>query len=456
MKNILVMLMSISVGLVYAQQEDSIMIKKIFNETLSHGTAYSNLKFLTGKIGGRLSGSPQAAAAVEWAKQAMKDAGADTVYLQEMMVPHWVRGEKEFGKIVNSKVLGSQEVPVCALGGSIATSINGITAEVIEVHDFQELASLGKKNVEGKIVFFNRPMDPNQVNTFNAYGGAANQRVQGASQAAKYGAIGIAIRSLNLSQDDYPHTGVMIYNDSFPKIPACALSTNGANLLSRILKNDPSLKFHFKMSCETLSDVKSYNVVGEIRGFENVEEIITVGGHLDSWDTGEGAHDDGAGVVQSIEVLRVIKALNLKPKRTIRAVAFMNEENGACGGRKYGELAKLKKEKHIAALESDEGGFAPIGFSFEVTVEKMEKIKLWEKFFTPYGLRDFDQEGSGVDISFLKELGASLIALRPESQRYFDYHHASSDTFDKINKRELEMGAGSISALIYLISKYGL
>ena len=209
-----------------------------------------------------------------------------------------------------------------------------------------------------------------------------------------------------------------------------------------------------EMNCHTLPDEKSYNVVAEIKGSEHPEEIIVVGGHLDSWDTGKGAQDDGAGIVQSIEVIRVMKALNIKPKRTIRAVLFMNEENGLRGGKKYAELAKMNKEKHIAAIESDRGGFTPRGFSYEGPPEVIERLESWKKFFEPYGVTELSPEGGGSDIGPLKEQNVPLLELMPDSQRYFDFHHAPSDIIQNVNKRELELGAASLAALIYLISQY--
>ncbi len=437
-------------------QTDSAMIKKIFNEALSNGKSYSNLDYLTNKIGGRLSGSPQAQQAVDWAFKAMKEAGADTVFLQECMVPHWVRGEKEVGKVISTGGKGVKDVPICALGGSIGTPAEGITAQVIEVNGIEELEKIGKEKIQGKIVFFNQPMDPTFIKTFNAYGKAVKQRWGGASEAVKFGALAVVVRSMTLTQDDNPHTGSMGYKDSLNKIPACAISTNAANWLSTYLKTDKELKFYLKMTCQTLPDEKSYNVVGEIWGAEKKNEYIVVGGHLDSWDTGKGAHDDGAGVVQSIEVLRIFKAMGIKPKCSIRAVAFMNEENGGRGGDKYAEMALLKKEKHIAAMESDAGGFTPRGFSSDAKPEIKAKLKKWKPLLEPYGLYDFDGDGGGADIGPLEKQGVPLIGLSPDSQRYFDYHHTPIDVLDAVNKRELEMGAASMAALIWLISVYGL
>jgi carboxypeptidase Q len=437
-------------------QTDSAMIKKIFNEALTNGKSYSNLDYLSNKIGGRLSGSPQAQQAVDWAFKAMKEAGADTVYLQECMVPHWVRGEKETAEIIASAGKRIKSISICALGGSIATPVTGITAQLIEVKSFEELAKLGKEKVQNKIVFFNCPMDPTQIETFNAYSNAVKFRFGGASEAAKYGALGVVVRSCTLTQDDNPHTGVMGYKDSITKIPACAISTDGANWLSEKLKMDSGLEFYFKMSCQTLPDEKSYNVVGEIRSSTKSNEYIVVGGHLDSWDTGKGANDDGSGVVQSIEVIRIFKALGIKPKCNIRAVAFMNEENGGRGGKKYAEQVKLKNEKHIAALESDAGSFTPRGFSSDVTHQQKTKLKSWRLLFEPYGVYDFDRDGSGSDINPLKELGVPCMELTPDSQRYFNYHHTAIDVFENVNKRELELGGASMAGLVWLISQYGL
>ncbi len=437
-------------------QTDSAMLKKIYTEALTNGKSYSNLEYLCNTIGPRLSGSPQAQQAVEWVFKAMKEAGADTVFLQECMVPHWVRGAKEVGKAIGSGPSDVRELPICALGGSVPTPEEGITANIVEVIGIKGLAALGKEKIKGKIVFYNEPMDPSFIETFNAYGKAVQQRWAGAMEASKMGALAVVVRSCTLTQDDYPHTGVMGYVDSISKIPGCCISTNGANWLSSQLKKNKDLKFFLKMSCNTLPDAKSFNVVGEIRGTERPKEYVVVGGHLDSWDLGTGAHDDGAGIVQSIEVLRIYKALGIKPKCTIRAVAFMNEENGGRGGKKYAELAKKNNEKHIAAIESDAGGFTPRGFSSDVTPAVKTKIKSWRPLFEPYGVYEFDRDGSGSDINPLKEQNVPCLELRPDSQRYFVHHHTAIDKFEYVNKRELELGDAALGALIWMITQHGL
>ena len=339
---------------------------------------------------------------------------------------------------------------------SVGTGVHGLLANVVEVHDFKELEALGRKNIEGKIVFFNRPMDPTILNTFAAYGGSANQRTQGASEASKYGAAGVVIRSLTTAQDDYPHTGVMRYIDSIPKIPAVAISTNGADLLGAWLKKDQSLKFYYRTTCETRAEVTSHNVIGEIKGTVYPEQIITVGGHLDAWETGEGAHDDGAGCMQSLEVLRIYRELGIKPKRTIRAVMFMDEEVAQRGGKEYAKQAGLKNEIHYFAMEADRGAYMPKGFGVSAPDKRLEKILALKKYFEPYGITDFAKGGGGVDIGPLGEFGTSLSSFITEMQRYFDVHHSGFDTFEQVNFREFQMGSAAMASFIYLIDKYDM
>jgi carboxypeptidase Q len=457
MKHLLTLLLTLVFISSSAQNsKDEVQIRKIFDEALERGDSYEMLRYLTKNIGGRLSGSPQAAAAVEWSRQQMMTYDFDTVYLQPVMVPHWVRGKKEIGRIVNSKKLGAVNVNVVALGNSVGSGPAGVLGNIIEVQDFQELAKLGKAKIEGKIIFFNRPMDPKLMDTFAAYSGASNQRGSGPSEAAKYGAIGVVVRSLSSFTDDVPHTGGTRYGLNIPKIPAVAISTEGADLLSSLLKDDADLKFYFETHCEMLPDVLSYNVVGEIKGSEFPDEIIAVGGHLDSWDLSEGAHDDGAGCVQSIEVLRIMKAMDYQPKRTIRAVMFMNEENGLMGGRKYAELATQNNENHIAAMESDRGGFLPVGFGISGTKAQQDKLLSWKPLFEPYNIYQFKRGGGGADISPLRTQDVPTIGYLPDSQRYFKYHHTGIDNFEVVNQRELELGAAAMASVIYLIDQYGL
>lgn len=439
----------------FAQHEDAVVIKKIADDILAHGKAYENLRFLCKEVGPRLSGSAQAQKAVEATAQMLREAGADTVYLQPCMVPRWIRGEKEQGKILLSKNQ-SFNLHLCALGSSVGTGKSGITAEVVEVKNFVELEQLGEKEIKGKIVFYNFPMNPVNVQTFKSYAESGAYRSRGPARAAKYGAVAVMVRSLASNTDDFPHTGNTTYNDSFPKIPAVAISTNDADRLSIELTTNTVVKAFIRTTCTMLPDALSFNVIGEIKGSSSAHEIITVGGHLDSWDLGEGAHDDGAGCVQSIEVLRTIRQLGITPKRTIRAVMFMNEENGGRGGRKYLEVAKQQNEQHIFALESDAGGFTPRAFSFDMKQEQLAKVQQWKELLYPYGVYELRSGGSGSDIAPLKEIGTSLAGFSPDSQRYFDIHHAPTDVFEAVNKRELHLGAVNMAALIYLVDKYGL
>jgi hypothetical protein len=437
--------------------DHKVFIDKIYNEALSNGQSYEWLDYLSNEIGGRLSGSINYDRSVKWGKDEINLIGIDSVWLQPVMIPKWVRGAPEYAHIESSPG-NTISVPIAALGGSISTPSIGISANVIEVKSFDELNNIGKDSISGKIIFFNRKMDPTLINTFQSYGGSVNQRTQGAAKAARLGAIGVIVRSMTTSLDDYPHTGSMYYDGLKlnERIPAAAISTNGAELLSSMLSLNPNIKFFFRQNSKNFPDVLSYNVIGQIDGSERSDEIIVVGGHLDSWDLGDGSHDDGAGIVQSMEVLRILKSLNYKPKRTIRVVLFANEENGLRGGNKYAELAKKNNETHFFALESDAGGFTPRGFSFDTSESEFNSLKEFKHLFKEYGADNFIIGGSGADIGPLKDNKIILAGLRPDPQRYFDYHHAASDTFDKINKRELELGAAAMTALVYLLDNYKL
>ena len=437
--------------------ENSIFIDKIYDEALANGNSYEWLDYLSNQIGGRLSGSINYDRSVKWGMGELEMINLDSVWLQPVMIPKWVRGAPEYAHIESSPG-NTISVPIAALGGSISTPSIGISANVIEDKNFKELKMIGKDSIRGKIIFYNRPMDPTLINTFQAYGGSVNQRTQGAVEAAKLGAVGVIVRSMTTSLDDYPHTGSMYYDGLSlnQRIPAAAISTNGAELLSSMLSLNPNIKFFFRQNSKNFPDVLSHNVIAQINGSEKPDEIILIGGHLDSWDLGDGSHDDGAGIVQSMEVLRILKDLNYSPKRTIRVVLFANEENGLRGGTKYAEEARLNNEKHFFALESDAGGFTPRGFSFDTSEKEFKTIKKFENLFIKYGMDNFFIGGSGADIGPLKNGEVILAGLRPDTQRYFDYHHAASDTFDKINKRELELGAAAMTALVYLLDNYKL
>ena len=432
---------------------DSIQLRAIYTTALEYGEAYENLRFLCKGIGPRLSGSENAQKAVDWSYQKMKGYGFDKVWLQEVMVTHWERGATENCSVIseNDKEV---DLSITALGGSIGT--NGeLRAQVVEVASLDDLKSRSEEEIKGKIVFINQPMDQSLIQTFHAYGACAGIRVWGASEAAKKGAVAVLNRSLSTNDDDNPHTGVMAYKDSIPQIPAAAISVYSAEVLHQSIINQQDT-ISLELSCQMFPDAKSYNVIAEIRGSEKPDEVIVVGGHLDSWDIGEGAHDDGAGVMQSLEVLRLFKELNIKPKRTIRCVLFMNEENGNKGGKGYAKAAIESNEIHFMAMESDRGGFTPRGFSIDGSKEQVRAIQEFGPLFEPYLSNMIVPGYGGVDISPLKPAGTVLIGLVPDSQRYFDVHHSANDVFESVNKRELHLGAAGMASLIYLIDKYGL
>lgn len=434
-------------------QSDSVFIRQIYNEALSNGNAHEDLRSLCKDVGARITGSAEASMAIEWGKNKMESYDFDNVYLQQILVPHWERGTKEAGWL-KRKDGTLIKYNILALGGSIGT--NGILeGDLIEFKSLEALKNAKEKAVSGKIVFLNQPMDEQQINTFKAYGGCYPVRGNGAVQASKLGAKGIIIRSLGLPIDDHPHTGAMYYEDNVTKIPAAAISTMDAERLSHILKNEKA-KFVLEMDCREYPDKISYNVIGEVKGSEHPNNIITFGGHLDSWDTGEGAHDDGSGVVHCLEALRILKKLGYKPKNTLRLVFFMNEENGNKGGLTYASWAKDQlHENHIAAVESDRGGFTPRGFHCDGSDKQIEFLKSLEHHFKPYDLHIFEKGYGGVDIGPLKNFfnGIPLFGFVPDSQRYFDFHHAPSDVFENVNKRELELGCAAISSFLYLLDK---
>lgn len=439
------MLSLLALAIMAPQANQKTVIDSIRDKGLSELGAFRLLSELTTKIGGRVSGSPEAAKAVVWVGNQLKEMGATNVTEVPCMVPHWVRGKGEYAMMDEHWKLS-----ICALGGSVATPHSGIEAEVIEVKSLKEAEELGDR-AKGKIVFYNRGFDPTLPNTFAAYGRAVDQRFGGATAAAKSGAVAVLVRSMTLAKDDAPHAGAMGYGEG-PQIPAAALGIQSADKLSESIKRGKT-KVKLVLNCKTLPDAPSANVLGEIKGSEHPEEVIVMGGHLDSWDLGQGAHDDGAGVTQAMEALRLIKQLGLKPKRTIRVVAWMNEENGSRGAEAYAAYATKANEKHFAAMESDSGGFMPRAFG--VSEEKLERVKAWQPLLQDFGIEKFVPGGSDADNGPLKPLGTILFALQPENQRYFDYHHSRNDTIDKVNPRELEMGAIAMSSLAWLLSEEG-
>lgn len=414
------------------------------------GDAYKNLKFLCKNIGPRLSGSENAQKAVEWGKKVMEQYHFDNVYLQPVMVPHWERGKVE--KAIASVNGKNQNLKVKALGGSVGTNGTVIKAKVIEVHSFTELESLGKAAVQGNIVFFNRPMDPKFKDTFQAYSGAVDQRGGGANKASKLGAVAVLVRSMSTKIDGNAHTGGVNYVDSITKIPAVAVSTEDAGWLSEQIKKS-SVEVSIDLSAQWFSDAPSFNVIGELKGTSKPDEIITIGGHLDSWDVGEGAHDDGSGIIHSLEAVRLLKITGFKPKHTIRCVFFMNEENGNRGGQKYAEIAGQKGEKHIVALESDRGGFKPEAFSVDADSANIARMQKFLPALKSFGVTDIYEGYGGVDINPLKKVNPKivLVGFAPESTHYFDYHHADTDVLEAVNPSELQLGAEACAKMLMLL-----
>jgi carboxypeptidase Q len=459
MKKIVVLLLLISPALLFAQTEDSAFIKKMADEILTNGKAYENLRVLCKSVGARLSGSAGMYRAEDWAVKTLQAAGADKVYKQQCMVPHWVRGGKEEAYIEYKNKNGAQQkmmLDVLALGNSTGTAKNGIKAPLIMISNYDELEQK-KDAVKGKIVFYSNGFNATNISTGKSYGESGVYRRSGPARAAKYGAVGVLIRSLSISTDNNPHTGATLYDSTAAKIPCAAMGLRDADKLTALLKTGTSCQAFIKTAGYFLPDTIGNNIIGEIKGTEQPEKIITIGGHLDSWDAAEGAHDDGTGCVHSIEVLRVMKAIGYKPKHTIRIVLFANEENGLRGGNKYAEVAKVNNEQHLFALESDAGGFTPRGFGFTGSEEQFAKLRSWLPLFLPYGVYQFTNGGGGADVGPLNKTFKTPVAgFDPDDQRYFDLHHARNDVFENVHKRELELGAINMAALIYLIDKYGL
>ncbi len=454
MRNLTIILLLLSIVKISQAQQD--LVDRIFSNALASDVAYENLRILCETTEGRISGTPEAAAAVEFTRQIMAGMDLDSVYLQEVMVPAWRRGEPEISRVI-SQHFGITELTVSALGRSPGTGPDGLSAQVVEVMQLDELEALGREAIEGKIVFFNRPVDQTHYNTFRGYGGAVDQRFHGPARAAELGAVAALVRSVTTAYHDHAHTGVMRINADGRNIPALAVSPVGADLLSNQLGQDSDLLVYIRTTSHQLPDMLSYNVIGEIRGTEHPGQVITVGGHLDAWDNSPGAHDDGAGCMQSIDVLRIFLEEGIRPKRTVRAVMFMDEEISQRGGNKYADKAHENGEKHYFAIESDRGAFTPRGFSIDASEEKLNAIIQLKEYFAPYGMHEFFAGGSGVDIAPLKNyFDMALVGLVTDSQRYFDLHHAPTDTFDQVNRREMQLGSAAMAAIIYLVDALDL
>lgn len=438
-------------GILFSQTpQDSIQFKNISDEILVNGTAYESLRDLTQSIGHRLSGSNAYEKATDWAVRKLKEAGADKVWKEAVMVPVWERGKESLSiKESNGKW---KNLNMLSLGNSEGTKGKDLEGEIIFVRNKEDFDQLSDEKVKGKIIFFNYAFNQKHISTGQAYGEAGKYRRSAASWAGKRGAKAVIIRSLSSALDNVPHTGMMRYDeDDTAKIPAVAIGPKSADELEKTLKKEKvfaKLNSNATMKGEKLS----HTVIGEITGKKD-QSVIVVGGHLDSWDVGEGAQDDGAGIVQSFEVLRTFKKLGLENNHTIRVVCFANEENGVRGGNKYAENIKKNKEKHLFAIESDGGGFTPRGFGLVMNPEKREQVQSWRNLFLPYGVHNFEVQYAGTDIEPMEPLGVPLAELMTDSQRYFDIHHSAEDTFDKVNRRELLLGAAVMGQLIYMIDQ---
>ena len=446
----LIFVITVLISTIAIAQDDEKFIRKIYDEALENGESYQNLEQLCKGIGARITGSAEAEMAVRWGERLLKSYGFDKVYLQEIKVPHWERGTKEAAWIINEQG-ESMKLDILALGGSVGT--NGlIEGDVIEVYNVDALKMMTDKEIAGKIVFFSQPFDQKLISTFNAYSACYPLRGNGTNEAGKLNAKAVVIRSLATPVDHHPHTGTTNYEDGVRKIPGAAISTRNAEVLSNWLKKG-KVSLKMEMDCRLYPDAISYNVIGELTGKD--DQIITIGGHLDSWDVGEGAHDDGAGIVHSIEALRILKALNYKPNHTIRCVLFMNEENGNRGGLSYAKMASENKEKHICAIESDSGGFLPLGFNINGNEEQVSMVQQFKPALTKFELDRFNKGFGGVDIGPLLNYYPKMLqlGLRVNSQEYFNYHHSEADVLENVNKRELELGSAAMAAMVFLLDQ---
>lgn len=422
----------------------------ITRRALTDTAAYHQLRDLC-RLGHRLPGSDNAARALDWAEALMKTQGLDRVWRLECPVPHWERGEVESARWQGSRPM---DLKIAALGGSVGTGGRGLSAPVIEIDSWAELAERSQE-IPGKIVFYNRPMDPGTPETFSAYGGAVDQRSKGAAEAAKHGAVAALVRSVTTRYDRVPHVGTLAYEEGVEPIPAAAISLVDADRLSQSIQENPGTPLHLTLSCRRLADGLSASLIGEIRGTEKPEEVIVVGGHFDCWDKGVGAQDDGACCLQSLEVLTLMKRLNLKPKRTIRAVFFMNEEFGLTGATAYGQWAAASGEIPLAGIEADRGATTPRGFNVTTSEERLQNLQTWLPYLNRACIDWIRQGGSGGDVAQIRDAQA-LFGFVPDIQRYFDWHHSENDQFDQVHPREMEMGSAALAILCYLLGQEGL
>ncbi|MCH7527059.1 MAG: M20/M25/M40 family metallo-hydrolase [Planctomycetes bacterium] len=426
--------------------------QRIITAALSGNDAYRKMEELCDDIGHRLSGSASLDKAIHWAADTLRQDGQENVRLEEVMVPHWVRGAESLTMIEPRM----QPLAMLGLGGSVGTPPEGITAPVVSVHNEDELEALGDR-VAGKIVLFDNPMPPYTAERGSGYGATVRFRTNGAQLASQYGAVACLVRSVTAKSLHTPHTGAMRYGDAEVKIPAAAISAEEAAMISRLQARGVPVVVTLKMEAKTLDPVRSANVVGELRGRTHPEEIVVVGGHIDSWDVGQGAHDDGGGCVIAMEAINVLRKLNMIPRRTIRVVLWTNEENGLAGGRQYAQDHAAELANHVVAIESDSGVFKPTGYSIDCEDEDREQIAAEQMrdivtLFASIGATDVEIGSSGADVGPMKKSGVVLMGHRVEGSKYFDYHHTHADTLDKVDPIELSQNVAVLATVAYILA----
>lgn len=409
--------------------------------------AYEKLAYLTDRIGHRLSGSAGMEQAVTWALQVMRAEGHENVRAQKVMVPHWVRGQESAAIVAPA----ARPMAILGLGNSVGTGPKGVTGEVVVVKDFAALEALGAQ-VAGKIVLFDKRMEPYTKERGSGYGELSPYRVNGASRAAKLGARAVLVRSITAHSLRTPHTGMVRYEDKVPKIPAAAVSVEDAELIARLAAAGETVKVRLTMGARMLPDAESANVIAELVGREKPEEIVVIGAHLDSWDVGQGAHDDGAGCVMMMHALTLLRELGLAPRRTIRVVLFTNEENGLRGAIGYAEGHAAELPNHVMALESDSGGFAPRGISVEGSEQAAAHVRDIIQLLAPIGATEVTTGHSGADLIPLVRAGVPSLGFMVDTSRYFDYHHTDADTLDKVVPEDLARNVAAVATMAYVIA----
>lgn len=444
----------ISYSVISAQNNDSVVISTIYKNALSSTESYKNLEVLCKSAKGRMVGTEEADNAVEILKNQVDQLMVDTIYKQDYYTSSWkIKKESQAIAYYSDK---QDTLNIATLGMSVSTPENGINGELLEVYSLNSLDTLGYKSVKDKIVFFNRPMDNSIINTMDSYVGAIRPRIFGAIKAAENGAKGVIVRSLATQLDNFPHTGVSNYKEGVNKIPMLSISTNDAERLSQLNKKYPQIEISLKCNTETLDSIKTSNLIAELRGTKYPDKIILIGAHIDAWYNTEGAHDDGAGCVQMIDVLRIFSELKLKTNHTIRLVLFMDEEINQSGAEKYAKKVGQENKEHIVAIESDGGGFLPLGFTIDADDSIIDILREQTDKLLDYGCYKTIKGFGGVDIKPLAKYNVPLVGLLTNTQRYFEYHHSENDTFEKVSRRELQLGTAMIASFVYLIDKYGI